>query len=80
MERTAVMQQTITYIEEHLLEEINYEDAPRQVHTSIYEFHRAFSFLTGMTVNAYIRSPVISLRIFSLQCDILLPQFNNSNR
>ena len=27
MEWTAAMQQTITYIKEHLLEEINYEDA-----------------------------------------------------
>ena len=80
MEWTATMQQTITYIEEHLLDGINYEDAARQLHTSSYEFYRTFSFLTGMTVNTYIRSPVISLRIFSLQCDILLSQFNNSNR
>ena len=80
MEWTAAMQQTITYIEEHLLDKINYEDAARQLHTSSYEFHRAFSFLTGMTVNAYIRSPVISFRIFSLQCDILITQFNNLNR
>ena len=61
MEWTAAMQQTITYIEEHLLDEINYEDAARQLHTSSYEFHRAFSFLTGMTVNAYIRSRRLSL-------------------
>ncbi len=61
MEWTAAMQQAITYIEEHLLDEINYEDAARQLHTSSYEFHRAFSFLTGMTVNAYIRSRRLSL-------------------
>ena len=61
MEWTAAMQQTITYIEEHLLDGINYEDAARQLHTSSYEFHRAFSFLTGMTVNAYIRSRRLSL-------------------
>ena len=41
MEWIATMQQAISYMEEHLLEEINYEDVARHVHTSSYEFHRA---------------------------------------
>ncbi|MBE6753639.1 MAG: AraC family transcriptional regulator [Ruminococcaceae bacterium] len=61
MKWIAAIQQAVSYIEEHLLEEINYEDAARQVHISSYEFHRAFSFLTGMTANAYIRSRRLSL-------------------
>ena len=61
MEWIAAMQQAIAYMEAHLLEEIRYEDVARQVHTSGYEFHRAFSFLTGMTPNAYIRSRRLSL-------------------
>ena len=61
MEWIAAMQQAITYMEEHLLEEINYEVVAKQVHTSGYEFHRAFSFLTGMTANAYIRNRRLSL-------------------
>lgn len=61
MEWIAAMQQAITYIEGHLLEEINYDDVAKHVHTSSYEFHRAFSFLTGMTVGAYIRSRRLSL-------------------
>ena len=61
MEWIAAMQQAITYIEEHLMEEINYEDVAKHVHTSSYEFHRAFSFLTGMTANAYIRNRRLSL-------------------
>ena len=61
MEWIAAMQQAIAYLEEHLLEEVNYEDAAKYVHTSSYEFHRAFSFLTGMTANAYIRSRRLSL-------------------
>ena len=55
------MQQAITYMEELLMEEINYEDVAKHVHTSSYEFHRAFSFLTGMTANAYIRNRKLSL-------------------
>lgn len=61
MEWITAMQQAIAYMEAHLLEEINYEDAARQVHMSSFEFHRAFSFLTGMTANAYIRSRRLSL-------------------
>ena len=61
MEWIAAMQEAITYMEAHLLEEINYEDVAKHVHTSSYEFHRAFSFLTGMTANAYIRNRRLSL-------------------
>ena len=56
MEWIAAMQEAIAYMEDHLLEEINYEDVARHVHTSSYEFHRTFSCLTGMTANAYIRN------------------------
>ena len=61
MQWIAAMQQAISYMETHLMEEINYEDVARQVHISSYEFHRTFSFLTGMTPNAYIRSRRLSL-------------------
>ena len=61
MEWIAAMQEAIVYMEEHLMEEINYEDVAKHVHTSGYEFHRAFSFLTGMTANAYIRNRRLSL-------------------
>ena len=47
------------------MEEINYEDVAKQVHTSSYEFHRAFSFLTGMTANSYIRNRRLSLAGFA---------------
>lgn len=60
MEWTAAIQKAITYMEEHLLEDINYEDAARDIFASSYEFHRAFSFLTGMTANAYIRNRRLS--------------------
>ena len=61
MEWIAAMQKAITYMEAHLLEEINYEDVAKQMHISGHEFHRAFSFLTGMTANAYIRSRRLSM-------------------
>ncbi|MBQ5310946.1 MAG: AraC family transcriptional regulator [Oscillospiraceae bacterium] len=57
----ADLQKAITYIEEHLLEDINYEDVAAHIYTSSYEFHRAFSFITGMTANTYIRNRRLSL-------------------
>jgi len=61
MEWIATLQRAIEYMEEHLMEEINYEDVADAVHISSYEFHRAFSFLTGMTANMYIRNRRLSL-------------------
>ncbi len=61
MEWIAAMQRAISYMEAHLLEQINYEDVANHVHISSYEFHRAFTFLTGMTANTYIRNRRLSL-------------------
>lgn len=61
MEWYTMLQRAIDYMEEHLLEEINYEDVARQVHMSSYEFHRTFSCLAGMTANTYIRNRRLAL-------------------
>lgn len=55
------LQAAIDYIEEHLLEDINYEDVAKFVHMSPYEFHRTFSFIAGITVNTYIRYRRLSI-------------------
>lgn len=55
------MQTAINYIEEHILEDINYEDVARQVYMSNYHFHRIFSMLTGITANEYIRNRRLSM-------------------
>lgn len=56
-----MLQDAIDYIEEHLLDEISYEDVANYVHMSAYEFHRSFSFIAGITVNTYIRNRRLSL-------------------
>lgn len=61
MEWISALQRAIDYMEAHLTEEINYEDVAKSVYSSSYEFHRAFSLLTGMTANAYIRNRRLSL-------------------
>ena len=56
-----MLQKAINYMEDHLLENINYEDVADEVLMSSYEFHRTFSIMAGMTANAYIRNRRLSL-------------------
>ena len=55
------IQRAIAYIEEHMLDPINYEDVAKHLHMSSYHFHRTFSMLTGMTANEYIRNRKLSM-------------------
>ncbi len=55
------IQKAIEYMEEHILENINYEDVARQVYMSNYHFHRTFSMITGITANEYIRNRKFSM-------------------
>jgi len=55
------IQKAIEYMEEHILENINYEDVARQVYMSNYHFHRIFSMITGITANEYIRNRKLSM-------------------
>jgi AraC family transcriptional regulator len=61
MEWIRTLQSAIDYIEEHILEPINYEDAAKSIYTSSFNFHRTFSLLTGMTANEYIRNRRLSM-------------------
>lgn len=51
----------INYIEEHLLTDVTCEEVANQIYISSYHFQRAFSMLTGMTMNEYIRNRRLSL-------------------
>ena len=67
MKSVQLLQQAIWYMEEHLLEDINYEDVARNAYMSSYNFHRTFSFMAGMTANEYIRNRRLSLAGQELQ-------------
>jgi len=54
-------------MEEHICENINYADVAKRVHMSNYTFHRAFSFIVGMTANEYIRKRRLTLAAQELQ-------------
>ena len=55
------MQKAIDYIEEHLLEEIDYDVIAAQSFSSVYHFQRIFSILCGFTIGEYIRLRRLSL-------------------
>ena len=62
-----LIQQAICYIEEHIYEDINYAEVAKSVYMSSYNFHRTFSFVTGMTANEYIRNRRLTLAGQELQ-------------
>lgn len=62
-----LIQQAICYMEEHLYEDINYIEVAKSIHMSNYNFHRTFSFITGMTANEYIRNRRLTLAALELQ-------------
>lgn len=55
------IQKAINYMEENILENINYEDVASEVYMSNYHFHRLFSMVTGVTANDYIRKRRLSM-------------------
>lgn len=67
MKSVQLIQQAICYMEEHLLEDINYEDVAKSIYMSSYNFHRTFSFMADMTANEYIRNRRLSLAGQELQ-------------
>ncbi len=55
------IQNAINYIEDHLTEELDYEQVARESFSSSFHFQRVFSILCGLTLGEYIRSRRLSL-------------------
>lgn len=62
-----LIQQAISFMEEHMCEDISYIEVAQNVHMSNYNFHRTFSFIAGMTANEYIRKRRLTLAAQELQ-------------
>lgn len=61
------MNQAISYIEDHITEEIDYEAAAKAACCSVYHFQRMFSFITDVSLSEYIRRRRLSLAAYELQ-------------
>ena len=66
MEWTEALKSSISYMEEHLLEDIHAEEVARQVNMSEYYFQKGFSVVTGYTIGDYIRNRRLYLAALEL--------------
>nr|WP_243866992.1 AraC family transcriptional regulator [Paenibacillus sp. BK720] len=60
------MNQALSYIEDHLAEEIDLKEAAKRARCSEYHLSRMFSFLAGVTLSEYIRRRRLTLAAFDL--------------
>lgn len=51
----------MTYVEEHLREEISFEEAAKQIGLSEYHLNRTFSFIAGLSLKDYIKKRRLAL-------------------
>lgn len=56
----------ITYIEEHLTDDISLENVSAQAYSSYYHFTRTFYVISGMTLKEYIRNRRLSQAAYDL--------------
>ena len=67
MEWIERLNDAISYIEEHLTEEIDMNQLGRIACCSSYHFQRMFTYMAGMTLSEYIRRRKMSLAAVDLQ-------------
>ncbi|TBL77867.1 AraC family transcriptional regulator [Paenibacillus thalictri] len=67
MDLLKMMNGAIAYIEGHLTEEIDYEQAAKLALCSEYHFKRMFSYLAGISLTEYVRRRRLTLAAFELQ-------------
>ena len=60
------IQRALDYVEEHITEPIDYEEAARRACSSSFHFQRVFSVLCGFTLGEYIR--LRRLTLWMLAC------------
>lgn len=64
MEVLQAINNAIDYMEENLLEEINYNDVAKVACYSSYNFHRMFTFICGISPSEYVRRRRLTLAAF----------------
>lgn len=67
MEWVEKLNQSMNYIEEHLTDEIDYEQLGRIACCSTYHYQRMFAYMAGITLAEYIRRRKMSLAAVDLQ-------------
>ena len=68
MEWMKRLNQAVSYIEEHLTEEIDYEELAKIACCSTYHFQRMFAYMAEVPLSEYIRRRRMSLAAADLKC------------
>lgn len=68
MDWIAGIQQAVEYVEDHIMESIDYEEAAKRAFASSFHFQRIFSIVCGFTLGEYIRWRRLSLAGRELLC------------
>lgn len=63
------IQKAIDYMENNLLDELDYDEIAKQAYVSSFHFQRIFHILSGFTLGEYIRNRRLSLAAVDLQSD-----------
>jgi AraC family transcriptional regulator len=66
MEWQERMNRALAWIERHLTEEIEWDEAAREAHCSLFHFLRMFEVITGLTAGEYVRRRRLSLAALEL--------------
>lgn len=61
------MNQVVDYIEDHLDEDMNYNDLADIVYSTVYQFGRVFSYVVGISLSEYVRRRRLSQAALELQ-------------
>jgi len=61
------MNDAVSYIEDNLIDEIDYAKVAQKACCSVYHFQRMFSFIAGLPLSEYIRRRRLALAAFDLQ-------------
>ncbi len=67
MEWIERLNSTVNYIEEHIMDDINYEEVAKIACCSTYHFQRMFSYMADIPLSEYIRRRRMSLAAVDLQ-------------
>lgn len=62
------IQQAIEYVEDHIMETVDYEEAAKRAYASSFHFQRIFSIVCGFTLGEYIRWRRLSMAGKELLC------------
>jgi AraC family transcriptional regulator len=70
MDSLSSMNKALAYIEEHLMEDIDYREVSKIAYCSEYHFKRMFSFLSGISLSEYIRRRRLTLAALDLKDNV----------